>query len=302
MKRFFLFISLLICFNANAVLLDKIVAVIDDNVITQSMVSRIKTNIEARRNISPFIYKKSKYTDKEVAEILVHVEVVRNKLTELGVVISDDHVESEIKGKEKALGLSRQELLKFLKNNKTTFDEFFEITREAIEFNQFNSRVIAPLISVTDQEVKNKFFNDNLDNKTLSFKYTLVDFSLDKNIIGKNKTNFRDALKTFQTSGVIPEKYKNMKTNVLGDITEEGLTAELKKILKQTEEGKLSAPITLYDEVHVFFVKKKDLVESEQFTRVKENIRGQLFTEKALDVTESWYKREVNKHYVKYFF
>lgn len=302
MKRFFLFISLLFCFNTNAVLLDKIVAVIDDNVITQSMVSRIKTNIEARRNISPFIYKKSKYTDKEIAEILVHVEVVRNKLTELGVVISDDHVESEIKGKEKALGLSRQELLKFLKNNKTTFDEFFEITREAIEFNQFNSRVIAPLISVTDQEVKNKFFNDNLDNKTLSFKYTLVDFSLDKNVIGKNKTNFRDALKTFQTSGVIPEKYKSMKTNVLGDITEEGLTAELKKILKQTEEGKLSAPITLYDEVHVFFVKKKDLVESEQFTRVKENIRGQLFTEKALDVTESWYKREVNKHYVKYFF
>lgn len=302
MKRFLFLISFLFAFTSNAALLDKIVAVVDDNVITLSMVKRIKTNLDARRNISPFIYTKKSYTEKEIAQILVNANIVRSKLNELGISIGDDHVESEIKSKEKALGLSRQELLKFLKNNNTTFDEFFEITREAIEFNHFNSRVIAPLVSVTDQEVKNKYFNDNIDNKTLSFKYTLVDFSIAKSHIGKSADSFRSALATFQTSGVIPDKYKTMQTNVLGDITEEGLTGDLKKLLKKTEEGKLSAPITLYDDVHVFFIKKKDLVESEQFLRVKESIRGQLLIQKSLDVSESWHNREISKHYVKYFF
>ena len=59
MKRliglFILFVSL----NAAAApkLLDKIVAIVDDKVVTLSEVKRVQEGMEARANISPMIYK-----------------------------------------------------------------------------------------------------------------------------------------------------------------------------------------------------------------------------------------------------
>ena len=54
--------------------------------------------------------------------------------------------------------------MNFLKSNDLTFNEYFEVIRETIEFNIFNGRVIQPLITITDQEVKNLFYKQNKSN------------------------------------------------------------------------------------------------------------------------------------------
>lgn len=304
MKHFIWVASLLILItNSQAKVLDKILAVVDDNVITLSMVKRIKTNLVARKNISPLIYSKTKMTNKEIVSLLIQRSLVRSKLSDMRYVISDDQVESQIKSTEKKLGLNRDALLSFLRNNNITFDEYFELTRESIEFNIFNGRVIRPLISITDQEIKNSYYKSNIKNKTLAFRYTLVDFSLPKSSFKKNMLkNYRSMLTKFQINGVLPQEYSNLSTNVLGDITEDGLTVKLKSILKRTDEGTFSSPILLGSDQHIFYVKKKNLVESEQFLKSKEKIRNKLFFSQAKKVSDLWYKREENKHYIKYFF
>ena len=77
--------------------------------------------------------------------------LIRAKLEELGYVVDDDQVEGQIKSTEDRLRLNRAALLSFLQSNGLTFDEYFEVIRESIEFNIFFSRVIQPLITVTDQ-------------------------------------------------------------------------------------------------------------------------------------------------------
>ena len=134
----------------------------------------------------------------------------------MGYIISDDRVESEIKAKEKALGLTRESLLKFLRENDLTFDEFFELTRESIEFNVFISTVIQPLISVTEQEIKNAFYKENQKNKTLTFKYTLVDFSVKNSKLNKTLVSeFSNVLKKYQENGILPKAYSTMSTNTI---------------------------------------------------------------------------------------
>ena len=113
---------------------------------------------------------------------------------------------------------------------------------------------------------------------------------------------FQPMLKKFKTNGVLPSKYKNLTTNAINDITEEGLTAQLKKILKKTPEGNFSVPVLLNNQYHVFYIKKKELTESELFQEQKGLVRGKLLQEKAQQMTKIWVKRERNKHYIKYFF
>lgn len=288
--------------SVRAKVLDKIIAVIDDQVITQSLVQRMQVNNTARMQISPFIYREKKLSQKDAVNILINRGLIRDKLAELGYVISDDQVESQIKSTEQRLGLGRQALLNFLKSNGMTFDEYFELIRETIEFNIFNDRVIRPLISVTEQEIKNAFYKENQNNKSLSFKYTLVDFSLDDQKLSKaGEKRFKEALKAFQVSGSLPDEFRDVSTNTLGDITEEGLTKDLQQLLKRTDEGAFTDVIRLGGITHVFYVQKKDLVESELFLQHKDRIRAKLFEQVATEITGLWFERESNKHYIRRF-
>ena len=293
----------LVSFSAQAKLLDKIIAVIDNKIITLSQVKRIQSSMGPRRNISPLVFYKEKFTQKEIVQLLIQKNIIRDRLGEMGYVVSDEQVEAQMKETEGRLGLNRDRLLEFLRSNNVTFDEYFELVRETYEFNIFNQRVIRPLISVTEQEVKNTFYKENQNNKTLSFKYTLVDFTLAKKYFKKGMLkNFRSVLKKFQSDGSLPDNYSKVSTELFGDINQDGLTKRLQGLLKKTNEGSFSKPILIGSDYHVFFVKKKDVVESEVYQQAKPRIRNNLYSKLAGGVRTLWFKREINKHYVKYFY
>lgn len=278
-------------------------AVYDDQIITLSQIQRIQDNVLARKNISPMLYRKNNYSNQDLINLTIRSFLIREKLSKIGYVISDDQVESQIKSTEERLKLTRESLLEFLEGNNLTFEEYFEITRNTIEFNIFISKVIYPLISITEQEVKNFFYKENISNKTLSFQYSLVDFYIDRKKVTKNMlNNFQTVLKQFQIDGTLPKDFADIETNILGEVNEDGLTALLKNVLKSTNEGSFSIPVLIGDDYHVFFVKKKDLTESHLFQKAKENIKLKLYESLSKKVTSLWLEREKNKHYIRYFF
>jgi len=302
MHKIALSLLLLIGQTVSASLLDKTLAVVNDQIITMSDANRTKKTLSARRNISPFIYKQKSYTTKEIVTLLVQRILIRQKLTEINIIIGDEQVESQIKANEKRLGISRTALMSFLQSNGLSFEEYFETVRESLEFSYFNSRVVSPLISITEQEIKNKYYQENINNKTLSFKYSLVDFTLPAKAVSKKmKKNLPNVLKKFQITGNLPKSYSDIETNELGDVSEDGLTKKLKQLLKRTDEGSFSKAITMNGLVHIFYIKKKDLQESEAFLKVKNRIREKLYEKNAKSISSLWYEREENKHYVKYF-
>lgn len=303
--RFIIFIVLfsLISSASHAKLLDKIIAVIDSKVITLSQVKRVQTSIGPRRNISPLIFNKSNFSEKEIVKLLIERQIIRDKLSEMGYIVSDEQVEAQIKETERRLGLNRGKLLEFLNSNNVTFDEYFELVRETYEFNIFNERVIRPLISVTEQEIKNTFYKENQNNRSLSFKYTLVEFSLAKNLFKKGMLKkFPSVLKKFQASGNLPSSYSKVSTQLFADISQDGLSHNIQKVLKATNQGSFSKPVSIGDQYHVFFVKNKDVVESELYQGAKARIRNDLYAKLAGGIRDLWLTRETNKHFVKYFY
>lgn len=302
MKKLSLIFASILCFQVNAALLDKIVAVIDSQPILLSQIKRISSNLDARRNISPQIFSRKKLSFKDLVNIKINEYLLRDKLTEMGYVISDDQVEAQVKATEERLGLNRAALLNFLKSNNFSFDEYFELIRTSIEYNLFLSRIIQPLISITEQDVKNAYYKKYSEKRRLSFKYELVDFSMDRADFKKGMLRqFKSVLTSFQQTGILPNEFSNVTTNVLGEIREGGLTANLKKLLTNTEEGKFSEPILLGSQYHVFYIKSKDLVESDDFLNRKNQIRAEIFQESMETVSKSWFRSEADKHYIKYF-
>jgi len=169
-----------------------------------------------------------------------------------------------------------------------------------MEYNVFASKIIAPLISVTEQEIKNEYYKRNSSNNALSFKYTLVDFYVSEaTLVDKNEDKFLAVLKDYQLTGKLPEEYRDLETNNLENLNEDALSKELGAILKTTSEGSFSKASSIGGYMHVFYVQKKDLVESQEFTKFKEQIQNDIFTKKGKSVTNNWFDREFSNYYIK---
>jgi len=295
--------------TTQAKLLDKVAAVFNKDVITLSIIQRISDTLIPRREISPQLYSSTQMGLPEIVQLEINTLIIRKKLNEIGYIIGDEQVEAQIQSTEKRLGLTRDALLQFLTTKGLSFEEYFEITRATIEFNLFNARVIAPLITITEQDIKNTFFNTYASDKTLVFKYNLTDYSFSKQQLKSSlnqdevtKELLKDLpkdLKNYQATGMIDKKYNSISVNILGDIGEDGLSKELSTVLKKTNEGDFSEIVEFNDEFHIFFVNKKDLVESQIYLEAKPKIKMDLFDKQAKQVTDVWYRRESNKHFIK---
>ena len=286
--------------SAQAKLLDKIAAIVDDNIITLSQVNRTNKNMAIKKNVAPMIFDKSSYTDEEILQITINKFLIRSKLSELGYTITDDQVESQIKANEKRLNVDRKSLMNFLKQQGSSFDEYFETLREAIEYSYFINRVITPGISISDQDVKNTYFKKNIKDTRLNFKYSLIDYSISKDVIAKlDKGQLEAVVKQYRTSGVLPEAFSTLISTNLDEMTEDGVASDLKSLLKSTDEGALTSVILLNGSYHIFYVAKKDLVESENYITQKDRIRDELFEVAAKNEVTLWFERESNKHYIK---
>jgi peptidyl-prolyl cis-trans isomerase SurA len=301
-KKIYLLLVLGLSFSAYAQdkLLDKLVAVVNTRVISLSEIERMEKTLPARQEVSPIVYSEKKYDQKQLLDIIIKSFIIRDKINAQGYVINDDAVESRIKMTEERLGLKRSDLLNFLKSKNLTFEEYFEVIRETMEYNIFASKIIAPLISVTEQEVKNEYYRRNSNNRALSFKYNLVDFYIkESELIDKNLNKFVNVLKDYQLTGKLPEEYRNLESNNLEGINEESLSKDLVSALKNTAEGTFSGAVTLSGFMHVFYVQKKDLVESADFQKFKEQIQNEIFMEKGKSVTNNWFDREFSNYYIK---
>ncbi len=280
-------------------LLDKLVAVVNTRIISLSEIKRMEDTLPARKEVSPMVYNEDKYNQKQLLDIIIKSFIIRDKINAQGYVINDDAVESRIKMTEERLNLKRADLLNFLKMKNLTYEEYFEIIRETMEYNVFASKIIAPLISVTEQEIKNEYYRRNSSNNALSFKYNLVDFYIkESSLIDKNELKFLAVLKDYQLTGKLPEEYRDLETNNLENLNEDGLSKELGTILKTTAEGSFSKATTISGYMHVFYVQKKDLVESQDFAKFKEKIQDDIFMSKGKSVTNNWFDREYSNYYI----
>jgi peptidyl-prolyl cis-trans isomerase SurA len=277
----------------NEKLLDKVLAVYNDRVFTMSMVKRVKSSIKQRAVISKQIYGDLQASDKAVIDHLIKQELIKSGLNNNGVIILDEHVESAIQGTQNRSGITRKQLVKDLKQYGIQFDEYFELIRSTIEYNEFINRIIRPLVSVTEQAVRNEFFKI-YGSGLSSFQVDLVQFSIPNSAMAKkNLKNMKADLKKYQESGNLPAYMKGL------GVSADELNKNLKSTLIKVPENEFSNPVPLNDSYKLFFVKKKDVSDSVAFKENKEKVKGQLIGKELVRMVDVWVERERNKHFIK---
>lgn len=98
-------------------------------------------------------------------EQLINEKVLAIKVKEFGLQVTDEELETEFDNNLKQQNLSKEKFLEILANEGETYENYMEVFRRQLETRRLIGRSIRGGISVTDDEVKNFYFQQPNVNK-----------------------------------------------------------------------------------------------------------------------------------------
>ncbi len=149
-----LFCLILVSQNAYAEVLDKIVAVVEDDVILQheleNEVAAIAQKIQASKTAMPPDY----VLRKQVLEKMIIQRLQQNLAEKAGITLSEDMLTNSATDIAQRNNMTLEQFKEELQNQGISYKAFLDNMKNEIVINQLRGREIADRIKVTDREIE----------------------------------------------------------------------------------------------------------------------------------------------------
>ena len=159
------FFILLISFSSNGEIIDRIVAVVNNESLALSEIKResFLPIEEIKNRYSPEKQKeKIKEIKNKILDELIKQKLQLQKAKELGVTVSEENVTSAIEEQKKAYSLTDEQFEESLKKENLTLYEYRQRIRDQITIIALSNQVVKPKIFFTAKEITD-YYNEHLD-------------------------------------------------------------------------------------------------------------------------------------------
>lgn len=152
--------------------LDKIIAVVNDDVITQNELDNRIADFIVQLKLDKNSTEQMKALTKQVLERMIGTRIQLQMAKQMGITIDDISLNRMIEKIAQSNNLSLDELKTTLSKDGVDFARFREQTREDLIVKQLQQRVVANKINISDQEVQ-RFIDNKLKKNNESGKYQI---------------------------------------------------------------------------------------------------------------------------------
>ncbi len=140
--------------QAEPKLLDKIVVVVNDDVITQTMLNNRVRDFRKQLEVSQLSRIDPKTLAKQVLERMIRDTIQIQKAKQFGITVDDLTLNRMLERLAKSNNMTLDGFRDAIETQGINYARFREQTRNEIIINQLQQRVVASKINVSDQEVK----------------------------------------------------------------------------------------------------------------------------------------------------
>lgn len=284
-----------------AVLLDRVVALVNKEVITWSdlyklmeyeATDQMKTlNEEERMKIF-------KESEPAFLEKLIDIRLQIQEARRLGLEVTPEEVRETIESVKKKYSLTDNALGESLKKEGLTFEEYEKRLSEQIIISKLVNQQIRKKVIVSEEEVK-KYMDANREKLSdgEAFKLRQIFFKrpkndADKEVIKEKASLIIQKLKAGEDFSALAEEYSEDPSNGLGGnlgfIKKSYLTEEFVNKLNAMNVGDVSAPFWTEKGLHI--IKLDEKISAQNIDEARENVRKQLTEAKVLETYKSWIK------------
>lgn len=292
-------LSLLLTSAAAAEVVNRIVAVVNNDIITSVQLDKALTARLAAEPQGPsgapgeLAAQRSKVLDGLIEEALI-----RQKNAELGLKVSDEEIEAAIRDVQKQNNLTREQLQEALKAQGMGFDEYRETLGKQILRFKLIGREVQSKVEVTNQEIRD-YFRDHIDQfrEEPSTRLSRLTFPLkisNPEQLGAVRAKAAGALARLRQGeefGVVLQEYKEEGSAEGGDMgafAEGEITPAFAEAVEGLKDGGISEIVEAAGGLHILKVVEKSSGKVRQFDSVKDEIRKILMEQKTEAQFKSW--------------
>lgn len=168
-----LFTSLLFDSAAHASLIDKVAAVVNNDVILLSDVERFEKTLELRRELDPLFGLSDDVAKPHPDRTSILDFLIQERLIYQTFKIADSEVEQEVLNVQRNNNLSREQLGEFLRSKGFNYPEYFELMRAGLSKRTLLDREIRTRVNITDEDVRNYFYKNAQSSGQVPFEYAI---------------------------------------------------------------------------------------------------------------------------------
>ncbi len=290
-RSFFLLSVSLFGFAARSEIVDRVVAVVNDDAITQSDVTHFKNQLKTHGLLdegllSMYDAKKLQSSDASVISFLIDQNLIDDAVKAQGIVTPIEQVESEISNIAQGRGISLDDLRAALKRQGVTYAQYQDFIRTSMERQTLLQKEVSSKIKISDDQI-NAFYSSQKHVKNpLVFEYSLSHiFFADSNGGAAAAKERADEVKRKLDEGIpfdtLVSQYSEDKAygedgGNFGTFRLSDLNPQLRKVLEHLSAGDVSSVVEMPDGYHIFKVVKKVLVPSPDLEAKRDAIRRYL--------------------------
>lgn len=293
-----------------SILLDKVVAIIDREVITWSELYRAMSfEYESKtRGMGP--EEKKNYFESQQESFLEKLITMRLLVAEakkMGFSVSDAEAQAAISDIRSQYNLSEDQFREVLKREGFEYNDYAKRIQEQILINKIINVEVRNKIVVSDDEI-DIYMDSHKDELPLDLIFKLAEIHFRKPGNVDERSEIQDLINQVSESvsggGDFMTIAQSLKGNALVEnvgendfIRSSDLREDFIKTLKNTDEGKIALPIEANDGIFVFFIVKKELPVS--LDVLKDNIRKIVLDKKSDISYRQWVKTLRQKAFIE---
>jgi peptidyl-prolyl cis-trans isomerase SurA len=273
--------------------IDRIVAVVNDDLITLSELKESEKKTSARPD-SPGAPK----DERDVLEQMIEQKLLEQEARKMGISVTDREVDSAIEGVKKQFNLTDEQLNEVLKKQNLTPEAFREQWRTQILSNKVVGTQVKGQIAVTEDEIK-KYYEENYgevqSGKEVRIAHILITFdSPDEEEKARNLA-FEVARRANEGEdfGELAKRYSKDTLSAgrggdLGYFEKGDLVEPLEGAIKDTPVGRIVGPVKSPDGYHVIKVLDRRDSGHNSIDDVREEIRQTIYRQKVEKALKDW--------------
>jgi peptidyl-prolyl cis-trans isomerase SurA len=278
--------------SANQEVVDRIVAVINDDIITLSRLHKAVqpylTQVTSSSKSETEKKQKIEAIEKQMLNTLIDRTLTRQEAVRQQISVSDDEVTSAIDNFKQQKGLDQEALEKGLESEGISLEEYRERVREDIMQSMLVNRVIRARIIVTRADIE-AYYQAHPEMFKQERKYHL------RNILAATKADAQKVLSRLDQGLSFPEAARQFSVapnaddgGDLGEFELQTFNDTIKTAVQPLKKGEYSGVITTGQGHQIIYV--EDIIETggQTLDQVKDEIQDILYQEQAEEKFARW--------------
>ncbi|GAK59357.1 PpiC-type peptidyl-prolyl cis-trans isomerase [Candidatus Vecturithrix granuli] len=293
---------------ASGELVDRIVAVVNRKVITESQLQDAERQFAAQAGTT----EQTQERRKNVLDMLIENELIRQKAEEADILVNDEELNAALYDiKQRNNLLSDEQLKQAILQEGNTWEEFLEDIREQIKLAKLVNREVRSQVDISEEEVELYYqtHQGEFDQAapTVHIRHILLPLKEnagtgDVEAAQKLANNLVQQLRAGADFAEMAKQYSEHPSAQNGGelgTFKEGELAPPFDIAFTMEGGEISDPVRSDLGFHIIFVEEKTGGQQATFEKAKTLIRRKLFEQKSNALYQKWITKLKETAYIE---